>query len=163
GRGAAPARGGPRRGARADRPPARAAALATARARAGARRPPCCSPRRAGAGAGGRRRSRRRLPAGARAPARSGGDRPARPAGAGRRDPAPGSAPARRRARGGRAVIRPRRLGWATPRSRRGLLWIALGLLLAAGAAAATLRISGRPGPVSAVLVARVPIPAGTL
>jgi Flp pilus assembly protein CpaB len=60
-------------------------------------------------------------------------------------------------------VIRARRLGWATPRSRRGLLWIALGLLLALGAAAATLRVSARPGPTSAVLVARIPIPAGTL
>jgi len=60
-------------------------------------------------------------------------------------------------------VIRPRRLGWATRRSRRGLLWIALALALAAAAAVATMRVAARPGPTSAVLVARVPIPAGTL
>jgi Flp pilus assembly protein CpaB len=60
-------------------------------------------------------------------------------------------------------MIGARRLGWSTPRSRRGMLWIALGLLLAAGAAVATMRLSARSAPTTTVLVARVAIPAGTL
>jgi Flp pilus assembly protein CpaB len=43
------------------------------------------------------------------------------------------------------------------------MVWIALALVLAAVAAAATMRSSARPGPTSAVLVASGAIPAGTL
>jgi pilus assembly protein CpaB len=60
-------------------------------------------------------------------------------------------------------VIGARRLAWGTPRSRRGLAWIALALALALVAALVTVRSVARPGPTAGVLVARVPIPAGTL
>jgi Flp pilus assembly protein CpaB len=60
-------------------------------------------------------------------------------------------------------VIGGRRLAWGTPRSRRGLAWIALALALALVAAFATVRSAGRPSPTAAVLVARVPIPPGML